>query len=141
VDGASGDNDPRDGTLGTLNPLFPKLAYFNQAALLAPSNVLDLQPELTVKPASNVTVTVGWDFLWRETTRDAVYIEPFTPVAGTAGRGGRFIGHQVALEVLTRVTRHVEIVASYVHFSVGDTLRAAGGRDVDFAMVSATYKF
>ena len=141
ADGASGDHDPGDRTLGTLNPLFPKLAYFNQAALLAPANVLDLQPELTVRPADNLTVTIGWDFLWRETTRDAVYIEPFTPVAATAGRSGHFIGHQVALEAVTRVTRHVEIIASYVHFSVGDTLRAAGGRDVDFAMVSAAYRF
>jgi hypothetical protein len=36
------------------------------------------------------------------------------------------------LDVDWQVDRHVEVKASYVH---------VGGRDVDFAMVSADYKF
>lgn len=141
ADIASGDHDPRDGTLGTFNALFPKLAYFSEAALVAPANFFDVQPSLSVKPSGNLTLTVGWDFLWRETTNDAVYVAPFTPVAGTAGRGGRFIGHQTSFDVLWWLDRHMQIKASYVHFDVGSALRAGGGRDVNFAMISAAYLF
>jgi hypothetical protein len=141
ADIASGDDDPADGTLGTFNALFPKLAYFNQAALVAPANLFDVHPALAVKPLRDLTVTLGWDFLWRHSTKDSVYVAPLTPVARTAGRGGRFIGHQIALEAVWRFDRHVQIEASYVHFSVGDALRAGGGRDVDFAMMSVAYKF
>lgn len=141
ADIASGDDDPRDGTLGTFNALFPKLAYFNSAALVAPANVVDVQPSLSVRPTPDVSVSLGWDFLWRATTNDAVYIAPFTPVAGTAGRGGRFIGNQVALDVSWLINRHVQIDASYVHFDVGDALRTGGGRDVDFVLAQISYKF
>jgi Alginate export len=141
ADIASGDDDPRDGTLGTFNALFPKLAYFNSAALLAPANVFDVQPTLSVKPVRDVLVSLGWDFLWRVTTNDAVYIAPFTPVAGTAGRGGRFIGNQVALDVAWQINRNVYIDASYVHFDVGDALRTGGARDIDFVMLQIGYRF
>lgn len=141
ADYASGDDDPRDGKLGTFNALFPKLAYFNSAALLAPANIFDVQPTLSVRPVQDVLVSLGWDFAWRATTNDAVFIEPFTPVAGTAGRGGRYIGNQIALDVSWFVDRHVQIDTSYVHFDVGDALRTGGGRNVDFVMLQAAYKF
>jgi len=141
ADIASGDETPGGSTVGTFNALFPKLAYFNQAALLAPANVVDIHPSVTVKPRKDLAITVGWDFLWRQTTQDAVYVAPFTAVPGTAGRGSAFIGHQIALEVTWQLDRHITLEASYVHFTVGDALRAAGASDVDFAMFAATYKF
>jgi hypothetical protein len=138
---ASGDRNPHDGSLNTFNPLFPKYGYFSEAALIAPSNFFDFQPSLSVAPVDNLTITVGWDFLWRQTTRDGVYLSPLTPVAGTAGHGGQFTGHQVSLDVDWQVNRHVEVKGSYVHFTVADALRNVGGRNVDFALVSAAYKF
>jgi hypothetical protein len=96
---------------------------------------------VAVKPVNNLTLSAAWYFFWRETTHDAVYIEPFTPVPGTAGHGGAFIGHQVALEAIWQIDRHVQALASYVHFSAGDGLRAGGGRDVDFTMLSLGYRF
>jgi hypothetical protein len=141
ADIASGDETPGSSTVGTFNALFPKLAYFNQAALLAPANVIDVQPSLSIKPFRNVIVTVGWNFLWRQTTLDAVYVAPFTQVPGTAGRGSAFIGNQIALELGWQLDRHVFLEASYVHFTAGDTLRAVGAGNVDFTMFAVTYKF
>jgi hypothetical protein len=138
---ASGDHNPNKRSLGTFNPLFPKLGYFSEASLVAPSNFFDFQPSITVTPTDDFSVSASWDFLWRETTDDAVYIEPFTPVADTAGRGGRHIGSQVALDLDWRIDRHIEASASYVHFFVGDALRQAGADDVDFVMASIAYKF
>lgn len=138
---ASGDGNPSGSTLGTFNALFPKLGYFNQAALLYPANIVGIGPTLVVKPTADVTATVTWDFAWRATTRDAVWIEPFTPFPGTAGRGGRFIGNQPAIDVFWQIDRHWGFDASFVHFSVGNALSQAGGKDVDFAAVSLAYRF
>mgnify|MGYP000665070938 FL=1 len=141
ADIASGDSTPGGRTVGTFNALYPKLAYFNAAALVAPANVMDLQPSLAIRPFRNVAVTLGWDFLWRQTTQDAIYVEPFVAVPGTAGQGSSYIGNQIALDIAWQIDRHILLEASYVHFTAGDTLRSAGGRDVDFVAVAATYRF
>lgn len=138
---ASGDHDPNDNSLGTFNPLFPKLGYFSEAALIAPSNFFDVQPNVTLSLSDKVTLTAGWDFLWRETTEDAVYIAPFVPVSSTSGHGGRYIGSEASVTLDWRVNRHIEATASYVHFFVGDALRQANASDVDFVMGSVAYKF
>ncbi len=102
---------------------------------------MDLQPSISIRPFRNVTVTLGWDFAWRQTTQDAIYIEPFVAVPRTAGQGSSYIGNQIALDITWQVNRHITLEASYVHFSAGDTLKAAGGRDVDFVAFAATYRF
>lgn len=141
ADFGSGDNNLHDGTLGTLNPLFPKLAYFNQAAILGPSNVLDLQPSVTIKPTKDISVMLGYDFVWRATTADAIYTGAGTPIARTAGRPGQFTGSQLSLDVAWMLDRHVEVDAGYVHFNAGEALKMAGGHDVDFVYASVTYRF
>ncbi|MEM7055171.1 MAG: alginate export family protein, partial [Pseudomonadota bacterium] len=41
---ASGDDDPNDNDLNTFNPLQPNLAYFEEAAVLAPQNFYNIEP-------------------------------------------------------------------------------------------------
>jgi hypothetical protein len=142
ADIASGDDNPRDGRLGTFNALYPKVPYFTEAGLVAPANLIDLFPSVRVQPAPAVTLELGWDLLWRQTTADAVYRPvPFAPLRGTAGGGGAWIGHQVQLAARWGLGRHLELRAWLVHFTVGDTIRRAGGRDVDFAAASLAFKF
>jgi hypothetical protein len=138
---ASGDRDRGDGRLGTFNPLFPKLANFNEASLVAPANFFDVYPTITLRPARGVVLTLGWDFLWRTSVADAVYVNPFTALAGSAGVGGRRIGDQIALDAAWQVDRHLLLSASYVRFNAGSAVRAVGGRSVDFAMMQAQYRF
>ncbi|RAS05776.1 alginate export family protein [Cupriavidus alkaliphilus] len=137
----SGDRSATDGKLGTYGGLFPKLAYFNQAGLLGTSNVLDLQPSLTLKPTAALRLTVSWDFIWRQTTGDAVYTASAVPIAGTAGRPGRYTGSQLAFDVFWQVSRHVIVNAGLVHVEVAPVLSAAGGRNTNFTYLSAAYTF
>lgn len=141
ADIASGDRDPKDRTLGTFNPLFPKLAYFSEASLISPGNIANLYPTVTILPLSDISVTVGWDFFWRAETRDAVYGNPFTPLPGTTNNRARWIGQEMTLDVAWQVSRHVTLAASYDHFAVGDALKRAGGRDVDFTMALVAFRF
>ena len=138
---ASGDHNPRGGTLGTFNPLFPKLPYFNEATLIVPSNFFDIYPSVTVRPTTSLSITLGWDFLWRESKRDAVYASPFTAIAGTAQANARRIGDQIALEAQWQADAHLAFTGSLVRFNAGPTIRSAGGKDVDFAMLAASYRY
>lgn len=141
ADVASGDRNPHDGTLGTFNALFPKLGYLSSAALFTASNIMDVQPTLSIKPTESLTLTLGFDSLWRVTTNDAVYNGFGAPVKGTAGRPDLFSGHTFSGDLAWQVDRHFLIEAGYVHVETAGALRAAGGRNVDFTYASASYKF
>lgn len=140
ADVASGDRNPKDGRLNTFNALFPRLPYFTEADLVAPANIIDLQPNVSFRPHPAVEVDVGWDVLWRQSRADAFYAAPMTPMAGTAG-GGRFLGHQASFGVTWQATPRLSFNTTFVRFRASDSLARAGGRDGDFLMVSGAYKF
>ena len=141
ADIASGDHSGGNGTLGTFNALYPKLPYFSEANLVAPANVVDLHPEISFQLAQAVKPYIGWNILWRETTRDAIYAPPLVAIAGTAGRGGRYIGNQAIAGLDWQATAHVGIAAQYVHFTPGQTIGDGGGHTVDYLVTSVGYRF
>lgn len=137
----SGDRNSKDGVLGTFNPLFPNHAYFSEAAVGAPMNDMDVQPNVTFHLADGVSLLVGYDFFWRQSEQDAVYSATLIPFKGTAGVEGRYVGNLVTSHLKWQIDRHVELNFDYTHFAASDMIKSAGGTDVDFAMVSAAYKF
>jgi hypothetical protein len=141
ADIASGDRRASDGRLNTFNALYPKLPYFSEANLVAPANLIDLQPSLTLAVAPTVELRLAWNGIWRHRTGDAVYGTPLAPIRGTAGQPGRFTGHQVIIGLGWQATPSLTLSAEYVHFEVGGALRRAGGEDVDFLKLSAAYRF
>jgi hypothetical protein len=137
---ASGDGDPSDRTLGTFNALFPKLPYFGEAGIIAPANVVDLHPSVTLEPAQGITVMLGADILWRHRRADAFYAPPLLPVSQIEGRG-RYIGTLAELELEWKLTPSLELNAWVNYFLAGGSVTAAGGRDVRYVAASATWRF
>ncbi len=138
---ATGDSNPADGKLGTFNPLFPRGAFFTENALVGPANFFDVQPSITLRPTPSITLTPSAHFLWRYDTSDAVYRQPNIPVAGTAGKSGRYTGTQWQMLANWRATSHIEVNAAYVHFAVGDAIKAAGGGDSDYLSSWVSFRF
>jgi hypothetical protein len=142
ADIASGDKKPEDNQLGTFNALYPNPTYFSEAALLAPGNIMDLQPAVTIRPIPSLTFLLGWNFLWKHHKADAVYTPPAPLVAIRETIGtGRYIGDQIRLEGTYLLDPQWEIRAAAVHFRVGDALIQAGGRDVTFLMTSLGFRW
>ena len=133
ADIASGDRNLRDNRLGTFNALFPKLPYFSEANLIAPANVMDVQPNITLTLLKGLSVNGAWNPLWKEAKADAYYAPPLSPVRGTTNSRGRYIGQQASFSVEWDPNPHVTIAATYVHFTPGDLIRQAGGRPGEFA--------
>ena len=152
---ASGNQNPNGhGTFGTFNPLFPKLGYFTEAELVIESNLIDVYPSITIHPAPGLSLSAGADVLWRESLQDGFYAAPLVPLIRgttlnsqatlrplTGGGGGRYIGTETQLLLGWQVSRHIDAIASYVHFTAGPTITAAGGKSVDFAGARVGYQF
>jgi hypothetical protein len=137
---ASGDGDPADRTLGTFNALFPKLPYFGEAGLVAPANVVDLHPTVSVEPAEGLTLMIGADLLWRHRRADAFYAPPLVPVAQIGGQG-RYIGTLAEVELAWTPTTSLEFNAWVNCFFAGRSITAAGGGNLRYVAASATWKF
>lgn len=141
ADIASGDDDRGDGDLGTFNPLFPRGSYFTENALIGPANFIDLHPYLTLKPHPALSVTAGADFLWRQSTGDAIYRQPNIPIARTAGHRSRYTGTQPYLLTTWQIDPHASLTLTYVHFAAGEAIRDAGGGDSDYVGGWVSYRF
>lgn len=140
-DVASGDTNPNDGHQGTLDPLFFKSGYFNDASLLRPSNLIDLHPTLTVQPSDVVTVSTGVDLFWRYSRQDAAYDPPgFIQVPVTSGESS-YLGTAVDLNVNWKIQRHAQLAASYVYFFADNSIRSAGGTSTGFFSTTLTLQF
>jgi hypothetical protein len=132
ADAASGDRHHGDGTIGTFNPLFPNGYYFTLAGYTGYANLLHLKPSLTVKPLDRLTLTGAVGLQWRETTADAIYVQPSVPLAGTTGRGDRWSGAYVQGRADYLFDANLTGAVEAVHYEVGNTIRQAGGHDSDY---------
>ena len=142
ADSASGDKDPLDPTLGTFNALYPKGAYFSQADLLGPYNIMDLHPSLAFKVTKSLTLTPDADFFWRQSTRDGIYDMPGNLLVSGREAQARYIGAHANVAVEWQATSNLSFEAHYLHFFPGRFLKEVGlDRPVNFVGIWATYKF
>jgi hypothetical protein len=136
---ASGTNDPTGGTLGTFNPLFPNGYYFALAGYTGFPNIIHLKPSLTLHPTAASKLLLAVAPQWRQTVADAVYVQPNIPVPGTAGQPDSYTGTYFQLRLDWALNPHITFALEAVHFSVGDVIRRAGGRDADYVGVQFAF--
>jgi hypothetical protein len=137
---SSGDN-PRSGTIGTYNGLYPRLPYFAETSLLVPTNIYDVRPVVSFRPWPGVLVVAAWDTLWRTSTRDALYGSGLVPYPGTAKAASARVGTETSLDIRWRLDTHLTLGAIYAHLAAGPAVTAAGGGDVNYGVLFATYRF
>ena len=142
ADIASGDGNLHDGRLGTFNALFPKSAYFSEASLLAPANLMDVQPTLTLRLHDALTTELGVQMAWKHRLADAVYTPPAPLVAlpGSAG-GARRIGTQYKSETRWQASEHWQWQLQLAWVDAGPALKQAGGRDTLFASIVGAWQW
>jgi hypothetical protein len=139
VDAASGDEHPTDNTLGTFNPLFPNGYYFTLSGYTGYVNLIHLKPSVTVKPFGPVSFMTAVGLQWRQTTADAVYVQPNSAVRGTAGRPGLWTGIYVQTRTEWAITPNLAGAIETVNFQVGDAIRRAGGSNSTYVGIQLTY--
>jgi hypothetical protein len=137
----SGDHNPATANLQTFNPLFPSGIYFNLLNPVGPLNIIDLHPTLDLYAGDKVTMGIDCDFFWRESLGDGVYRISGTPLRAGIG-GGRYVGSSPAFTIVWNPTRHISLLASYVHFFPGPFFNAnPPNKDTDYLTTWLSYKF
>jgi hypothetical protein len=140
-DVASGDRNPHSSGLQTFNPLFPSGAYFNLLNPIGPQNIIDLHPVLDLHLGETVTTTADWTFFWRESLGDGIY-NPFGVPLRPATGAARYVGSSPSLTTAWKVTRHVTVLTSYVHFFAGPYLKEnPPGKDMDYVTLWIDFTF
>jgi hypothetical protein len=141
ADVVSGGNSRGTGTLGTFYPLFPKNNYFNEASIETPMNVMHVNPYVQIQPRPDMAFTTGIDILWRENTRDSFYQPPGLPVVAGNANSKRFLGEAFNLQAEWQATPNLNVNAVFVRFFADGFLSAAGGKDITWTGVWATFNF
>ena len=131
-DAASGDKAHGDDTLGTFNPLFPNGYYFTLAGYTGYTNLIHFKPSITFKPNDQLTATAALGLQWRQTTADAIYLQPNQPIKGTAGKGSLWSGAYAQLRLDYAFTPNLTGAIEAVHYEIGSTIRAAGGKNGNY---------
>jgi hypothetical protein len=124
VDAGSGDSNPDDQRLGTFNPLFPKGAYFNESALTSWANSTIVRATIGLEPARNISLQASVSPRWKTASEDAVYLQPYTPLSGSAGAHGDGIGAAWKANAVWKASRFVTFTAEAVHQEAGGPGRA-----------------
>lgn len=139
---ASGDLNPRSPNLQTFNPLFPSGAYFNLGNPIGPQNIIDIHPVIDFNLGEKITMTADWNFFWRESLDDGIYsLSGALLRPGTPSRA-RFIGSSPSFTTVWKATRHVTVLASYVHFFAGAYLKETPpSKDTDYVTVWFDFTF
>lgn len=78
---------------------------------------------------------------WRQSGADAVYLQPYVPMAQTLNNQYRRVGSGVQLDGTWQVNRYLDFQAEVLRQEAGPAITAAGGHAVKFAMLIARLRF
>lgn len=139
---ASGDRDPGDDRLGTLNPFYPRGNYFGDEATLGPRNFANLHPALTLLVAPRVRLNASLDFFWRQSIGDGVYA-PNGMLFRTAGESrARHVATIASLGATWTLAPGWTSTAVIAYARPGAFLRETGAGDVlSFVSAGVQYRF
>lgn len=142
-DYASGDEDPDDNQVNTLNQLFPLAhAYNGFIDMVARQNIIDFSQGISFKPWRRITAKVDGHFFWRASRADALYNAGAGVVrAGDLG-DSRWVGSELDLTTIIKIDRHLTLVLGYSRFFPGAFVEESGpSENIQFGYLAIQYTF
>jgi hypothetical protein len=139
---ASGDKDPHDHRLGTLNPFYPRGNYFGDEATLGPRNFFNLHPALALWPAPGVQLNASLDFFWRYSPRDGVYAPNGMLLGATGDSRARHVATIASLGATWTLAPGLSSTTVVAYAWPGAFLRETGaGAALSFVSIGLQYRF
>jgi hypothetical protein len=139
---ASGDKDPGDDRLGTVNPLYPRGNYFGDEATLGPRNFFNIHPALTMRLAPRVQLNASLDFFWRHSIRDGVYAPNGMLIRPAGDSHARYVATIASLGIISTIAPGWSSTAAVAYGRPGAFLCETGAGDaLSFVSVGVQYRF
>lgn len=137
----SGDRNSKQ-SIETFNPLFPKGAYFGLAAIIGPSNLIDIHPYLEIELNDKMNLNIDYDIFWRASIFDGIY-QPNTMILfeNNNSRATK-IGNQLGIQFEYRLSNFLNFAIEGTWFNSGDFIKdVSNGKDILFTASTLTLKF
>jgi hypothetical protein len=150
-DYGSGDSNPKDGTHGTFDNLYPtNHKFYGSMDLFSLQNIQDVREIFQLKPTSSLSLEIEGNVLFLASTQDYFYNVAGSPRT-TGGYGihpsyDNFVGSELTAVGGYQVTKFAQLEAGYGHFFAGNYVESSqagngGARDADWAYVQTILKF
>jgi len=144
-DFATGDEDPKDGKVGTFSQLFPLgHAYLGYLDLIGRQNITAARAELSAWPVpKKVKAALAYHAFWLNDRHDALYNAGGRPGRrDVTGQSGTEVGHELDVTIGWKVDVHQSLLLGYSHFWDGTFISRTGkSEDPDMFYVQYAFKF
>ncbi|MDQ2842988.1 MAG: alginate export family protein [Acidobacteriota bacterium] len=144
-DAYSGDGGSPTHVFGTFSAgQFSNGWYFSPklGPVFAPQNLVDCHPILQLHVKRNLTAEASWDWYWRESGGDGVYIFGSGQLLAPASIPGRFLGQQGDAEVRWSPYDHTIVAFNVFGLLPGTFINNTPAHGTTFAVnVGMTYRF
>lgn len=138
----SGDQNYNDMRLNTFNPLFPKGSYFGLAALIGPSNLLDVHPYYEISLSKKLIFSQDYDLFWRMSKNDGLYAVNSKLLYSGKNSSSKKIGRQLGTALEFTPNKFLYFRQEITWFSAGNYLKETGpGKDIIMIGSTITLKF
>lgn len=138
----SGDKNAGDNHLQTFNPLYPRGAYFGLVALIGPSNLIDIHPNINFDLNEKLSLGIDYDIFWRQTISDGLYAPNMQLLYSGKNTTERFIGTQLISNLDYAMNNFLSFTLETGWFNAGSFLKEVGtGKDYFYAALTVQFKF
>jgi hypothetical protein len=118
----SGDSNPNDGTINTVNTLYPLgHAYWGLIDNFNGANLLDYSVQVSVKPRKKLTLAAHLHWFEKASSNDYIYTIAGAPLGNTT-TPDRHIGNELDLLITYQATKNLQLQLGYFWFWYGDAV-------------------
>jgi hypothetical protein len=138
---SSGDRDPTDPALQSLDSLYPR-GFVLSGVPVGPVNLTNVHPTLDLQLTRRLSAYVDVDVFWRTRNTDGIYDAAGQLVRTAFSTSARYIGLQPWGEVDWFIGPYLHAELAYAHIFPGPAIAESGpGLAMNYLLVSTTFTF
>lgn len=140
---ASGDANPKDGSHGTFDSLFPSPHdKFGLTDLFCNSNIVYVRAGLQYRVYRAVTLAGAYNNFWLASPRDGLYVSAKVLARSANGAAGTHVGEEADLQTQWTISRATQLSAGYGRLFPGEFLqRATAGMPYNIIFLNIAQRF
>lgn len=130
---ATGDADPNDGEDNRFERFFGFARPWSANDYVIFENIRAQKLRFELTPHERLRLDAGYNWYWLDSATDRYLKDSIRDVSG---RSGSFLGHEWDVRCRWQVSRAMEVILGYAHFTPGDYVRnVIRPGDTDFAYI------